>query len=72
MAKNELLTDAQFNAPENQNRDSAIIGYRSLAPNPFPPACAHDFVYKILYDHTAGDVCTKCGYFQKQAPPTGA
>jgi len=30
MAKNELLTDAQFNAPQNQNRDNAIIGYRPL------------------------------------------
>jgi len=23
--------------------------------------CEHNYVYKILYDHTAADVCTKCG-----------
>lgn len=28
--KTQILTDKQFNSPENQNRDNAIIGYRSI------------------------------------------
>lgn len=28
--KAHILTDEQFNSPENQNRDKAIIGYRSI------------------------------------------
>ena len=28
--------------------------------------CEHDYVYKILHDHTAADVCTKCGNIKKQ------
>jgi hypothetical protein len=28
--------------------------------------CDHDYVYKILHDHTAADVCTKCGNIKKQ------
>lgn len=28
--KTQILTDEQFNSPENQNRDNAIIGYRSI------------------------------------------
>lgn len=27
----ELLTEEQFNAPENQNRDNAIIGYKNVS-----------------------------------------
>jgi len=28
--KTQILTDEQFNNPANQNRDNAIIGYRSI------------------------------------------
>lgn len=28
--------------------------------------CQHDYVYKILNDHTAADICTKCGHIKKQ------
>jgi hypothetical protein len=28
--KTQILTDEQFTSPENQNRDNAIIGYRSI------------------------------------------
>lgn len=28
--------------------------------------CDHDFVYKTLHDHTAADICTKCGNIKKQ------
>lgn len=28
--KTQILTDEQFNSTENQNRDNAIIGYRSI------------------------------------------
>ena len=28
--------------------------------------CEHEYVYKILHDHTAADVCTKCGNIKKQ------
>ena len=28
--------------------------------------CDHDYAYKILHDHTAADVCTKCGYIKTQ------
>ncbi len=28
--------------------------------------CAHVYAYKILYDHTAADVCTECGNIKKQ------
>ena len=28
--------------------------------------CEHDYVYKIMFDHTACDVCTKCGHIKKQ------
>ena len=28
--------------------------------------CDHNWTYKILYDHTAADVCTKCGKIEKQ------
>ena len=30
MKKVELLNDSQYNSPENQNRDNAIIGYISV------------------------------------------
>jgi len=30
------------------------------------PVCEHDWVYKILFDHTACDVCTKCKEVRKQ------
>jgi len=28
--KSQILTNEQFNSPENQNRDNAIICYRSI------------------------------------------
>jgi len=62
--KTQILTDEQFSNPENQNRDKAIIGFRSIEVS--KSVCDHDFVYKILHDHTAADVCTKCGIIKKQ------
>ena len=72
--KTQILTEKQFNNPANQNRDNAIIGYRSIENGTKPlniarvskSVCDHDYVYKILHDHTAADVCTKCGSIKKQ------
>ena len=72
--KTQILTDEQFNSPENQNRDKAIIGYRSIENGTKPliiarvskSVCDHDYVYKILHDHTAADICTKCRNIKKQ------
>lgn len=29
--------------------------------------CDHDFMYKILFDHTGVDICTKCELIKKQS-----
>jgi hypothetical protein len=29
--------------------------------------CEHDYVYKIMYDHSAADICTKCGLIKLQS-----
>jgi hypothetical protein len=28
--------------------------------------CEHNFVYKIMHDHKAADICTKCKYIKFQ------
>lgn len=35
-------------------------------PHVSKSVCDHDYVYKILHDHTAADVCIKCGNIKKQ------
>ena len=39
--------------------------YASLSPAE-GAECKHDYVYKIMADHTAADVCTKCKHIKKQ------
>lgn len=44
---------------EKQEQQCAIHGVSNSV-------CEHEYVYKILHDHTAADVCTKCGNIKKQ------
>jgi len=53
----ELLTDEQYNSKENQNRDKAIIGYRSVDPQPVAQECPHTVIFKDADIHR----CGKCG-----------
>jgi len=44
--------------------------FRKSIVNASIPTCEHNYVYKIMHDHTAADVCTKCGNIKLQSIPT--
>ena len=48
------------------HNDIAMLVKNLTIPPIMESVCEHDYVYKILYDHTAADVCTKCGNIKKQ------
>ena len=47
--KTKILTEEQFNSPVNQNRDNAIIGFRSIETEIKPLNIAH--VSKSVCEH---------------------
>lgn len=66
--KKHILTDKQFNSPENQNRDKAIIGYISIETktNDKNLVCEHNYKPKKPTKNIKYCVCTKCGEFNLQ------
>jgi hypothetical protein len=57
---------ATFNVSGAEKRDKIISELTALKSE---SECDHDWVYKILFDHTGINVCTKCKKQQPQSEP---
>ena len=58
-----MKAKSNWNELSIEERDSLNANWRT---DNLGSKCNHDFVYKILHDHAAADICTKCGYIKKQ------
>ena len=65
--ENELKRFSAFARKEyNLGLVPIIMRYLSTLPDE-KEECEHDWMYKILHNHRAADVCTKCGKIKLQS-----
>lgn len=47
-----------------------VLETLSQTPSKAERECEHDYVYKILHNHKAADICTKCSHIKLQSTET--
>lgn len=79
--KYRIKTIKQGDSPIGKRRFNGIIDtiinieganeYLSHLEQQEGEECEHDWMYKIMHNHKAADVCTKCGKIELQGKPEG-
>ena len=62
--KTEFLSETQFQAPANQNRDNAIIGYKLVECKFFEELLNHKTEVQFGFKGQLRKYCSKCGNYQ--------